>query len=91
MRHLPPAVIAQYRHIFWILYDKETSDDLVTFLRTYGRTDETLTPNSSSLSPGTKGFICGKWIIDYNFGRDDNGELKFGTHKELIVINILKY
>ena len=43
MRHIPPAVIAQYRHIFWILYDKETTDDLVTFLRTYGRTDETLT------------------------------------------------
>ena len=88
MRHLAPAVIAQYRHIFWILYDKETSDDLVTFLRTYNRTDET---NSRSLSPRTKGFICGKWIIDYNFGIDDNPELKLGRHKELIVINILKH
>ena len=37
---------------------------------------------SSSLRAGTKGFTCGKWIIDYNFGIDDGGELKFSTHKE---------
>ena len=47
--------------------------------------------NSSSLSPGTKRFIFGKWIIDYNFNIDDNAELKFGTLKELTVINILNY
>ena len=47
--------------------------------------------NSSSLRPETKEFTCGKWIIDYNFGIDDSVELKFGTHKELIVLNILKY
>ena len=46
---------------------------------------------SSNLRPGTKGFACGKWIIDYNFGINDSAELKFGTHKELIVLNILKY
>ena len=27
----------------------------------------------------------------YNFGTDDGAELKFGTYKELIVLNILKY
>ena len=36
-------------------------------------------------------FTCGKWIIDYNFRIDDSAELKFGTHEELIVLNILKY
>ena len=31
------------------------------------------------------------WNIDYTFGIDDGTELKFGTHKELIVVlNILK-
>ena len=49
------------------------------------------TTGPSSLRPGTKGFTCGKWIIDYNFGIDDGAELKFGTHKEPIVLNILKY
>ena len=52
---------------------------------------ETEMLNSSSLRPGTKGFTCGQWIIDYNFGIDDGAESKFGTHKELIVLNILKY
>ena len=37
---------------------------------------------SSRLWPGT---IC------YNFGIDDGAESKFGTHKEPIVLNILKY
>ena len=46
---------------------------------------------SSSLRPGTKGFACRKWIIGYNFGIDDGTGPKFGTHKELIVLNILKY
>ena len=46
----------------------------------------------NSLRPGTKGFFTrGKWIIGYNFGTDDNTESKFDTHKELIVLNILKY
>ena len=89
MRHIPLAVIAQYRHIFWILYDKETSDDLVTFFADLWWDGWNF--NSSSLSLGTEGFICGKWIIDYNLGIDDNAELRLGTHKELIVINILKY
>jgi len=30
-------------------------------------------------------------MIDYNFGIDDVAESKFGTHKELIVLNSLKY
>ena len=38
-----------------------------------------------------KGFTCGKCFIGYNFGIDDGAESKFGTHKELIVLNILKY
>ena len=46
---------------------------------------------SSSLRPGTRGFTCGKWNIGYNFSIDDGTKLKFGTHKELIVLNILKY
>ena len=29
--------------------------------------------------------------IGYNFGIDDGTGSKFGTHKELIVLNILKY
>ena len=45
----------------------------------------------SSLRPGTKGFACRIWIIGYNFGIDDDTGSKFGTHKELIVLNILKY
>ena len=45
---------------------------------------------SSSLTPGTEGFTCGKWFIGYNFGIEDDAELKFGTHKELIILNILK-
>ena len=46
---------------------------------------------SSSLKPGTKLFTWGKWIISYNFGIDDGTESKFGTQKELTVLNILKY
>ena len=42
-----------------------------------------------SLRPGTKGFNCGKLIIiDNNLGTDDGAESKFGTHKELIALNI---
>ena len=29
--------------------------------------------------------------MGYNFGADHEAESKFGTHKELIVLNILKY
>ena len=29
--------------------------------------------------------------MDYNFGIDDGAESKFGTHRELIVLNIIKY
>ena len=42
---------------------------------------------SSSLRLGTKGVTCGKWFIGYNFGTDDDAESKFGTHKELIVLD----
>ena len=38
-----------------------------------------------------KGFTCGKWNISFNFGIDDGVESKFGTSKELIVLNIFKY
>ena len=46
---------------------------------------------SSSLGAGSKGFICGNWSIGYKFGTDYGAESNFGTHKELIVLNILKY
>ena len=46
---------------------------------------------SSSLRPGTKRITWGKWIISYKFGIDDGAESKFGTNKELMVLNILKY
>ena len=46
---------------------------------------------SSSWRPETKAFTCGKWNIGSNFGIDNGAESKFGTHKELIVLNILKY
>ena len=46
---------------------------------------------SSSLRPEPKAFTCGKWNIGSNFGIDNGAESKFGTHKELIVLNILKY
>ena len=36
-------------------------------------------------------FTCGKWFIGYNFGIDDDTDSKFGTHKEIIVLGILKY
>ena len=51
---------------------------------------EVLRTTRSISSSGIKG-LCGKRIIGYNFGRDDNTETKFGTHKELSVLNILKY
>ena len=50
-----------------------------------------LQSHSSSLRPVTKVFTCWKWFIGYNFGIDDRTESKFGTHEELIVLNILKY
>ena len=35
-----------------------------------------------SLRPGTKAFTSGKWIIGYNFGKDDGAEsVKIGTLK----------
>ena len=46
--------------------------------------------NSSSLGPGTKWFTCLKWFIGYNFGINNGAESKFGTHKELNALNILK-
>ena len=52
---------------------------------------EKRTNHSSILRPGSTGFTCGKWFIGYNFGTDDGAELKFSKHKELIVLNILKY
>ena len=36
-------------------------------------------------------FTCGNSIFDYNFSIDDGAKSKLGTHKELIVLNILKY
>ena len=54
-------------------------------------TDLLLAHLSSSFSPGTKGSACGKWFIDYNFGKDDGAESKFGTRKELIAVNTFKY
>ena len=30
-------------------------------------------------------------LLAINFGADDDAESKFGTHKELIVLNILNY
>ena len=38
-----------------------------------------------------KGFSIGKRNIGYNFGIDDGAEQKFGTRKELIVLNIFQY
>ena len=55
---------------------------------TNGRSKEV--PQIFFLRPGTKGFSRWKWMIDYNFGIDDVAESKFGTHKELIVLNSLK-
>ena len=40
---------------------------------------------TSSLRSGTKAFTCGN-----NFGIDNVAESKFGTHKEFIILNILK-
>ena len=34
---------------------------------------------------------CEKWIIGYNFGMDDGAKSNFGAHKELTVLNFLKY
>ena len=50
-----------------------------------------LQSHSSSLRPVPKVFTCWKWFIGYNFGIDDRTESNFGTHEELIVLNILKY
>ena len=48
---------------------------------------------SSSLRPGTKGNLPveNELYIDDNFGKDDGAELKFGTLKELFVLNISSY
>lgn len=43
------------------------------------------------LRAGTKGFTCGKWFTGYNFSIDDGAKSKFGTYKELIALNILKF
>ena len=43
----------------------------------------------SNLRPGTKGFTCRKRFIGYNFGSDYGAESEFGTHKELIVVNVV--
>ena len=44
------------------------------------------------LRPGSNGFTCGKLFIGYiNFGTESGTKSKFGTHKELIVLNTLKY
>ena len=48
-------------------------------------------PFSSRLKPGTWKFTCGKRFIGFNFGIDDGAESKFGTHKDIIVLKILKY
>ena len=45
----------------------------------------------SSVRPGTKGFPRRKCIIGYNFSINDGAQLKFGIHKELIVLNFLMY
>ena len=45
-----------------------------------------------SLRPGSNGFTCGKRFTGYiNFGTDYGTQSIFGTHNELIVLNILKY
>ena len=36
-------------------------------------------------------FTCDNWSIGYKFGTNHRAESNFGTHKELIVLNILKY
>ena len=36
------------------------------------------------------GFTCGKYFI-FNLAKSSANELKFGKHKELMVINILQY
>ena len=75
------------------LRDKNSPEmDQLTWLKDANSTANSReTINSTSLSPGTKGFTCGKWIIGYNFDVDDGAESKLGTHKELIVLSILKY
>ena len=46
--------------------------------------------HSSSLRQGTiKGFPGGKWFIGCKFGADYEAKSKFGTLKELIVLNII--
>ena len=45
---------------------------------------------SSSSRPGFDGFSCEKSFIGYIFGKEKGDELKFGTHKELINLDILE-
>ena len=50
--------------------------------------------DSSSLRPGSAGsnrFTFEKLFIVCNFGTDNGAESEFGTHKELIILNIFKY
>ena len=42
---------------------------------------------SSSLRPRSNSFAFGKRFIGYNFGTDYGPESKFGTNKELIILN----
>ena len=41
-----------------------------------------------SLRPGTKECTCGKWFVGYKFGINDGAELKFDTHKEIVLNHI---
>ena len=45
---------------------------------------------SSSSRSGFDGFTCEKLFIGHIFGKEKGNELKFGTHKELINLNILE-
>ena len=56
----------------------------IEFIETLHSSKDTI-----NLRAGTKGFTCGKWFTGYNFGKDDGA--KFGTYKELIVLNIIKF
>ena len=53
--------------------------------------DSWVIKRSSSLRPGCNRFTCGKWFIGYNLGTDYGAKSQFGTHKELIVLNIFKH
>ena len=84
---LSPRKVREFLILLWSL-----ASSIATRVRKYFRIANDLLPQVVQLRPGSNGFTGGKRFIGYiNFRTGYGSESKFGTHKELVVLNILKY